>query len=205
MEATLSVNVPKVHTSEARYALCSLCETNIHHSVRKKQSKFCLNSVDKKIFVNIRVIREQITSRGGSYRTQIARIFTDSFFLPHTDHTNRTEAASQGVRAAWRLRRVYTTGRLSVRIMYLCSYVKKESFDKRTGLLPPKTEAYVLMYLCQKRACRQKNRIIRTNDRNPVLMSMRHRIPPTHTCGGSGRGCRAQQSHPGGGDSRDTR
>ena len=119
----------------ARYALCSmrpLCEANIHHSVRKKQSKFCLNSVDKKIFMNIRVIRGQITSRGGFYRTQIARIFTDSFFLFHTDHTNRTEAASQGVLAAWRLRRVYTTGGLSVRIMYLCSYVKKESVDRRT-------------------------------------------------------------------------
>ena len=102
MAAAPSVHTPEAHTSEARYALCSLrslCETNIHHSVRKKQSKFCLNSVDKKLFVNIRVIRGQITSRGGSYRTQIARIFTDPF-LPHTDHTNRTEAASQGVLAA---------------------------------------------------------------------------------------------------------
>ena len=48
----------RTHTSEARYALCSLrslCETNIHHSVRKKQSKFCLNSVDKNRFVTIPV------------------------------------------------------------------------------------------------------------------------------------------------------
>ena len=49
--------------------------------------------------------------------------FHGFFFLSHTDHTNLTEAASQGMLAACRLRRVYTTGRLSVRIMYLCSNV----------------------------------------------------------------------------------
>ena len=83
MAATPSVHTPEAHTSDSEVSLCSLrflCETNIHHSVRKKQSKFCLKSVDKKIFVNIRVIRGQIASRGGFYRTQIARIFTDSFF-----------------------------------------------------------------------------------------------------------------------------
>ena len=171
MAATLSVNVPKVHTSEARYALCSLrplCEANIHHSVRKKQSKSCLNSADKKIFVNIPVANH-ITRRVLSHAD--CTDFHGFFFLPHTDHTNRTEAASQGVLAAWRLRRVYTTGRLSVRIMYLCSYVKKslstkeqghfhqrqkrmflctyvkkEPVDKRTGLFALTTET---LFLCQ--------------------------------------------------------
>ena len=83
MAATPSVHTPEAHTSDSEVSLCSLrflCETNIHHSVRKKQSKFCLNSVDKNRFVTIRVIRGQFPPRGGFYLTQISRIFMDSLY-----------------------------------------------------------------------------------------------------------------------------
>ena len=135
----------------ARYALCSLrplCEANIHHSVRKKQSKFCLNSVGKKIFVNIRVIRGQIPPRGGSYRTQIARIFTDSFFTSHRSHESHRGCVARSARSLSAAPSVHDWWAFS--------------------------ENYVLMFLCQKRVCRQKNRVTSTKDRSVcsyVLMS----------------------------------
>lgn len=77
---------PSVHTPEDTYkrsdvcSVFSFCVRLIIHSVRKKQSKFCLNSVDKNRFVTIRVIRGQFPPRGGFYLTQISRIFMDSLY-----------------------------------------------------------------------------------------------------------------------------
>ena len=110
--------------------------------------KSCLNSVDKKIFVNIRVIRGQITSRGGSYRTQIARIFTDSFFISQSSHDSHRGCVARSARSVAATPSIHDWWAFS--------------------------ENYVLMFLCQKRVCLQKNRVTSTKDRSVcayVLMS----------------------------------